>query len=75
MNAILMARVSTEEQKEAGNSLPAQLNRLEKYCRNKAFEILKTFSFDESAYTTERGEFDRIIDFVLQQNGKSCGVL
>jgi DNA invertase Pin-like site-specific DNA recombinase len=42
MNAILIARVSTEEQKEAGNSLPAQINRLEKYCRNKAFEILKT---------------------------------
>ena len=67
MNAILIARVSTEEQKEAGNSLPAQLARLEKYCRNKGLEIIKEFSFDESAYTTERGEFDRIIDFVLAQ--------
>lgn len=70
MKAILIARVSTEEQKEAGNSLPAQINRLEKYCRNKSFEILKIFSFDESAYTNERGEFDRIIDFVLQQTEK-----
>ena len=70
MKAILIARVSTEEQKEAGNSLPAQINRLEKYCRNKGFEILKEFSFDESAYTTERGEFDRIIDFVLAQTEK-----
>lgn len=70
MKAILIARVSTEEQKEAGNSLPAQLARLEKYCLNKGFEILKAFSFDESAYTTERGEFDRIIDFVLTQPEK-----
>ena len=41
MKAILIARVSTEEQKEAGNSLPAQVARLEKYCQNKGFEILK----------------------------------
>lgn len=31
MKAILIARVSTEEQKEADNSLPAQVARLEKY--------------------------------------------
>jgi predicted site-specific integrase-resolvase len=42
MKAILIARVSTEEQKEAGNSLPAQVARLEKYCQNKGFEIIKT---------------------------------
>ena len=65
MNAILIARVSTEEQKEAGNSLPAQLARLEKYCRNKGLEIIKEFSFNESAYATERGEFDCLKDFCL----------
>jgi len=41
MKAILIARVSTEEQKEAGNSLPAQITRLERYCLNKGFPILK----------------------------------
>ena len=35
MKAILIARVSTEEQREAGNSLPAQITRLEKYCQRK----------------------------------------
>jgi predicted site-specific integrase-resolvase len=35
MKAILIARVSTEEQRDAGNSLPAQVARLEKYCQNK----------------------------------------
>ena len=37
MKAILIARVSTEEQKEAGNSLPAQVARLEKCCQSQIF--------------------------------------
>ncbi len=70
MKAILIARVSTEEQRDAGNSLPAQVTRLERYCQNKNFDILKICSFDESAYTNDRSEFDRIIDFILNQEEK-----
>ena len=47
MKAILIARVSTEEQKEAGLSLPAQIVRLEKYCQGKNFPIIKSFSLDD----------------------------
>lgn len=70
MKAILIARVSTEEQKEAGNSLPAQINRLETYCRKHGYEIIRTCSFDESAYATHRTEFDAIIDYALGQKEK-----
>jgi len=70
MKAILIARVSTEEQKEAGNSLPAQIHRLEQYCKNRGFEILRTCSFDESAYLSNRTEFDAIIDYALNQKEK-----
>src|SRR5688572_13189856 len=70
MKAILIARVSTEEQKEAGLSLPAQVARLEKYCSNKGFTIFQTCSFDESAYTNDRSELDRIIDIILNQKEK-----
>ena len=70
MKAIIIARVSTEEQKEAGNSLPAQIARLEKYCQNKGFKILKSCSFDEIAYKNQRDEFDRIVDFILEQKEK-----
>lgn len=70
MKAILIARVSTEEQRDAGNSLPAQIARLEKYCQNKSFKILHICSFDESAYTNDRSEFDRIIDLILNQQEK-----
>ena len=67
MKAILIARVSTEEQRDAGNSLPAQVARLEHYCQTKGFDILQTCSFDESAYGNNRAEFDRIIDLILEQ--------
>lgn len=70
MKAILIARVSTEEQKEAGNSLPAQIARLEKYCISKGFKIWKTYSFDESAYKTQRNEFDAILDMINAQKEK-----
>lgn len=67
MNAILIARVSTEEQRDAGNSLPAQIARLEKYCAAKGFTIIKACSFDESAYKNQRLEFDEIIDLIVSQ--------
>jgi len=70
MKAIIIARVSTEEQKEAGNSLPAQIARLEQYCKNRGFNILKSCSFDESAYKSDRETFDQIIDIILQQKEK-----
>ena len=70
MKAIIIARVSTEEQKEAGLSLPAQLTRLKNYCQNKDFTIIKNFSFDESAYKDEREEFDRIFKFIIEQKEK-----
>jgi len=65
MKAIILARVSTEEQKEAGNSIPAQLQRLRDYVnRNPKLEAFKEFDFDESAYKQERDEFQKILQFV-----------
>jgi len=40
MKAILIARVSTQEQQEAGNSLPAQISRLEQYCQSSLLKQL-----------------------------------
>jgi len=67
MNAIIISRVSTEEQKNANNSLPAQKVRLEQYCQRKGYDIIKKFSFDESAYKENRKDFDEILDFVINQ--------
>ena len=70
MKSIILARVSTEEQKEAGNSLPAQITRLKKYCESKNFEVIQTFSFDESAYKSKRDEFDKVIEYLEKNKEK-----
>ena len=70
MKAIILARVSTEEQREAGNSLPAQVVRMENYCKRKNFDIIEVFSFDESAYKEKRDEFDRILDYLKNNKEK-----
>ena len=70
MKAIILARVSTEEQKEAGNSLPAQIERLETYCKRNGFEVAKNFSFDESAYKSQRSDFEKIVAFVKSHKEK-----
>ncbi len=72
MKAIILARVSTEEQKEAGNSLPAQIARIENYCKNKGFIIDRVFSFDESAYKTKRDEFDRTLEYLNGSDEKKA---
>ncbi|KKW01942.1 MAG: hypothetical protein A2758_01210 [Candidatus Zambryskibacteria bacterium RIFCSPHIGHO2_01_FULL_49_18] len=70
MKAIILARVSTEEQKDAGNSLPAQIVRMEEYCKRKGFDIAETFSFDESAYKTKRDEFDKVLEYLKTHSEK-----
>lgn len=64
MKAVEVSRVSTEEQKDAGNSLPAQSERIKSYCKRKGLEIAADFSFDESAYKMKRDEFDKLLGFV-----------
>jgi site-specific DNA recombinase len=66
MKIILLARVSTEEQKEAGNSLPAQMARLKKYALSKGFSEadIIVFEFDESAYKKDREKFSEVIAMI-----------
>lgn len=72
MKAVILARVSTEEQKEAGNSLPAQQMRLLKYVEKghsktdgSKLILDKQFVFDESAYKEHRKEFHKVIEYIL----------
>ena len=73
MKAVILARVSTEEQKDAGNSLPAQIRRIQDYCKRKDFKIAETFSFDESAYKTKRDEFDNVLEY-LEKNKEKIAI-
>jgi len=68
MKTIILARVSTQEQKEAGNSLPAQQARMRGYIdRLPRLELDKEFIFDESAYKEHRKEFQKVVDYIVSQ--------
>lgn len=68
MKAVILARVSTDEQKEAGNSLPAQQARMRGYIdRTEKLKLDKEFIFDESAYKEHRKEFQKVIDYITSQ--------
>lgn len=67
MKAILLSRVSTEEQRGA---LSAQTFRLEEYVQRLAFAPVETIEFDESAYKLDRKEFnERIVKPIEASNG------
>ena len=66
MKAVILSRVSTPEQKEAGNSLPAQNFRLARYIREHDLEKWKEFEFDETAYKINRKEFSEVIKLLKE---------
>lgn len=57
MKAFLIARVSTEDQKDA---LPAQVHKLVDYAQRQSFQY-ELIEFQESAYKGGREEFNRVI--------------
>lgn len=73
MKAVILARVSTEEQKEAGNSLPAQQARMHRYIEFRHelnLRLIKEFVFDESAYKEHRKEFGKVLEFLEKEYQK-----
>ena len=48
--AIILARVSTEDQFNEGLSIPAQLEKARVYTQKKGFEIISEHQFDESSF-------------------------
>ena len=65
--AVVVNRVSDEEQEEAGNSLPAQDQRSSTYCTRNEMKVIKSYSFQESAYKQKRDMFDEIMKFVKNE--------
>jgi len=63
--AIILARVSTEEQAEDSHfSIPAQLRNLREYCEKKGLKIVGEYQFDESASKDKRKKFEEAIKVV-----------
>jgi DNA invertase Pin-like site-specific DNA recombinase len=68
LKAIILARVSTEDQMTEGHSIPAQLEKARDYVRRKGFEIKSEHQFDESSIKDQRTKFELIIDEIKQSD-------
>lgn len=65
MKAIILARVSKEDQLE-GQSIPAQLARSQQWCKDKKLVIKSEYQFDESSTKDQRKKFEKVIDEIRQ---------
>lgn len=65
MKAIILARVSKEDQLE-GQSIPAQLARSRQWCKDKKLLIKSEYQFDESSTKDQRKKFEKVIDEIRQ---------
>lgn len=60
MKAIILARVSSQEQ-ELGNSIPAQVHKMREYTERKGLQIHEVQEITESSSIDTRKKFDLII--------------
>jgi DNA invertase Pin-like site-specific DNA recombinase len=66
--AIVYARVSSEEQKRKGFSLPAQVRELKTYCEGKFAEVVDVIETQESAGEEGRKDFGRMLERIRKEN-------
>ncbi len=64
LKVVLYARVSSEEQKREGFSIPAQLDLLRDFALKNKFQIVKEFTESESAKQSGRKKFEEMIQFL-----------
>ncbi len=64
MKAFILARVSTKEQQEEGQSIPAQVRRLTEYAAKKKLHVEQTFQIAESSTKDTRKQFEEIITLI-----------
>jgi site-specific DNA recombinase len=70
MKAIILARVSTEEQMNEGQSIPAQLSRTREYAKRKGLTIQNEYQFDESSLKDRRTKFEQVIEEIKKSKEK-----
>ncbi len=64
MRGIILARVSTDEQMQTGQSIPAQLERARLYSNKKSLIVADDdeYQFDESSLLDHRKKFEAVLD-------------
>ena len=64
LKAVIYARVSSEEQKKEGFSIPAQLDLLRDFARKNNIQIIKEFEEAETAKQAGRHQFNEMLKFL-----------
>lgn len=67
-SAYLYVRVSTDEQKRKGYSLPEQEDRLLKYCKYYDIEVKGIYREDYSAKNFNRPEWNRLFSEIKKKS-------
>src|SRR5690606_7727766 len=73
--AYLYVRVSTDEQKRRGYSLPEQEDRLLKYCESNNIEVKGIYREDFSAKTFNRPEWKKLIATIKSKSKEDKNIL
>lgn len=68
--AVIYSRVSTDDQKENGFSLPDQYARLIKHCKQKGYQVLKHYQDDHSAKDFNRPAFKQFLSDIKEKQIK-----
>ena len=74
-SAYLYIRVSTDEQKRKGYSLPEQEDRLLKYCRHHNIEVKGIYREDFSAKNFNRPEWKKLIATIKSKSKEEQNIL
>src|SRR3989344_8677124 len=70
MKAVILARVSTEDQLKEGKSIPAQLEKAREHSKRIGVEIKSEYQFDESSTKDQREKFEKVIEEIRNSNEK-----
>lgn len=74
--AVLYIRVSTAEQADQTNNLPTQTRKVENRCKQEGLPVLKKFvDAGESARTTDRPQFQAMMQYCREHRGKITHVV
>lgn len=70
LKAIILARVSTDDQFSEGHSIPAQLAKAREYVLRRGFEIKSEHQFDESSLKDKRIKFEKVTHEIRESTEK-----
>src|SRR5271167_4233160 len=75
MSALVYIRVSTPDQADQTHNLPTQQRKVHDRCQREGWHITKTFTDVDSARTTDRPQFQALMDYCRKHVGKVTHVV